>query len=154
MDRWIGHNGPLSRTKFRSSAFHQVLPLEYLPGTLSLLTYLEQEVETSRKSPLSSVDSSFTLQIWTKFGSGLWRRHCKKIHPSILMLFTEIILKLRVGFLLTDLEERSSKLQPRKCQTKNIRDWLNTNSSHCHCILKCKTNTFPYFHKYCHYSMH
>lgn len=41
VDRLIGQKGPLSRTKFRSSAFHQVLSLKYLPGISSLITFLQ-----------------------------------------------------------------------------------------------------------------
>lgn len=40
-ERWTHGQG--NRTKFSSSVFHQALPLKHLPGTSSLLTYLQQQ---------------------------------------------------------------------------------------------------------------
>lgn len=122
MDRLTGRKGPLSRTKFRSPAFHQVLPLKHLSGTSSPLTYLQQQA-----APQAS-----TFFCWLLFHTPilnqirLWTvkqalredlsKHFNSFHRNPVET--------------ADLEEKSSKLKPKKCQTENIRDWLNTNSSH------------------------
>lgn len=141
-DRLIGQKETSRRTKFRSPAFHQVLSLKHLPGISSLLTFLQTQAALQTSTFFYEL-LFHTLRFQTKFGSGLWSRHCKVSHPSILTLFLEILLRLLTwGHCLQSCSQKSTKtpllvLAPEQTQTQ---------ATTCHSILKCKLITLLYFH--------